>query len=484
MEDKNKSHKPAELTPIDKDGQDVGGVSGGANLPSKERAAKRRRRVRSPHPGVKVLRRKRKSGDVWLARWNDAITGRQSEQSLTYLGLTTAEARKGWATKKAQELNDVKKLVSLGFANTTEKPIADALRDYIESVGARCKSSTLQNYRESIDAFAQWLKLAGVKRTAELNFNVLIQFYDHWTQQRAKMPVQGKRAGRGKKQITSKPRSAHSVNKGLRSIRTMLSWWRKHGYTPLLNSDVISDALPHAKTKRCMPNFLSVDRIRSLLDACKRHDAQKYKITRAEHDSGSKGNATPRYFPATEFVLVMLLTGMRLTETITLKWEAVDFASEQITLSEDDTKTGHARHVDLRVCPSLLKLLARMKLSCGSATFVFGHHNPTSKSLWDSTKKRLITAYGAPQFTWHDLRRTCETFLVCAPGIYGAASTLLAARRTGHSVQVAERHYLGLIRSIPHKYATLELAMEIGDIVETSEASDSSDGQCADGQPA
>jgi integrase len=210
-----------------------------------------------------------------------------------------------------------------------------------------------------------------------------------------------------------------------------------------------------------MPSFLSVQQIGALLNACKRHDAEKFKITRGEHKTGAKGNSTPRYFPATEFVVVMLLTGMRLTETTTLKWSAIDFASEQITLTAEDTKTGHARHIDLRVCPQLTELLKRMKLRSGEGNFVFGHQTPTSKALWGSTKKRLIAGYDAPKFTWHCLRRTCETFLVCSPGIYGAASTLLAAKRCGHSVQVAERHYLGLIRSIAPENRSLESAMEI-----------------------
>lgn len=76
--------------------------------------------------------------------------------------------------------------------------------------------------------------------------------------------------------------------------------------------------------------------------------------------------------------------------------------------------------------------------------------------------KRLRASYGAPSsFEWQALRRTCGTFLTNAPGIFGAASAYRSARQLGHSVAVAERHYLGLERGIPREARTLEQAMQI-----------------------
>ena len=39
----------------------------------------------------------------------------------------------------------------------------------------------------------------------------------------------------------------------------------------------------------------------------------------------------------------------------------------------------------------------------------------------------------------------------------------MSARQLGHSVQVAERHYLGVIKNIPATATTLEAAMQIED---------------------
>jgi hypothetical protein len=64
------------------------------------------------------------------------------------------------------------------------------------------------------------------------------------------------------------------------------------------------------------------------------------------------------------------------------------------------------------------------------------------------------------------LRRTTGTFLTNAPGIFGAASAYRSAEQLGHSVQVAERHYLGLVRGITPESRTLEAAMQIEEEVD------------------
>ncbi len=83
--------------------------------------------------------------------------------------------------------------------------------------------------------------------------------------------------------------------------------------------------------------------------------------------------------------------------------------------------------------------------------------------LAESTRKRLVRDFGAPAFTWLDLRHTCGTFLTCAPAIYGAASAFLSAKRLGHSVVVSEKHYAGAVTVAP-EIKTLEAALKIDDL--------------------
>jgi hypothetical protein len=103
----------------------------------------------------------------------------------------------------------------------------------------------------------------------------------------------------------------------------------------------------------------------------------------------------------------------------------------------------------------LLLAAVHLRRSKGS---VFQLTRDTAKAA----AKRLKEEYGAPAaFGWQALRRTCGTYLTNAPGIFGAASAYRSAKQLGHSVQVAERHYLDVARGIPREARTLEAAMQI-----------------------
>jgi len=129
------------------------------------------------------------------------------------------------------------------------------------------------------------------------------------------------------------------------------------------------------------------------------------------------------------------------------------------------TKTGEGRRIDLSVTPSLRSMLAAMKLRSGGSRYVFRGTAPVSQAEAKSAQDRLIKHFGAPKFNWQELRRTCGTYLTCAPGIYGAASAFLSAKRLGHSVVVAERHYAGAVTDVPTTATTLEEALDIADLV-------------------
>ena len=52
-------------------------------------------------------------------------------------------------------------------------------------------------------------------------------------------------------------------------------------------------------------------------------------------------------------------------------------------------------------------------------------------------------------------------YLTCSTGIWGAATVFLCARQLGHSVAVAEKHYLGTHRGVLREARSLEAAMGI-----------------------
>lgn len=75
---------------------------------------------------------------------------------------------------------------------------------------------------------------------------------------------------------------------------------------------------------------------------------------------------------------------------------------------------------------------------------------PTDDVARLTAAKRLRCHFGAPEgFGWQMLRRTCGTYLTNAPSIFDAASAYQSAKQLGHSVQVAEKHYVDVARGIP-----------------------------------
>jgi integrase len=252
----------------------------------------------------------------------------------------------------------------------------------------------------------------------------------------------------------------------------MVNHWRRRELLFALDSDAICDALKNVPTDRDAPAYLSPADCRKLLEAALRHDAEVFTVTREEHAGLKSLGTTPRYQPIAPFTLFLLLTGCRLGEALSLTWRDVDLDAldaegrkvGEIRLQASATKTKRWRAIGLEVCPSLRHMLAAMKLQAGSNTYVFDGSAPMSNDYADSAKKRLMSSYGAPGFTWQNLRQTTGTFLTNAPGIFGGASAFMSARQLGHSVTIAEKHYLGVVRGIPREARTLEQAMQIEEL--------------------
>jgi integrase len=159
-----------------------------------------------------------------------------------------------------------------------------------------------------------------------------------------------------------------------------------------------------------------------------------------------------------------VLTGCRLGELEALRWDEVDLdarPSGELRLGVG-TKTHRGRVVDLAVCPVAKDILGALPRT---GAYVFGsvdEHGksaPLSRDVNKRWRKALAnTAAGA--WTWQQLRQTTGTWLTCAPGIFGGSSAYRSARQLGHRVQVAEEHYLGLLRGISPAATTIEAAME------------------------
>jgi integrase len=443
-------------------------ISGARKAPGERAKRRKKRRTRSPHPGVVLIPPDHAGRHLtWRARFRDPDTGRLTKTRLDPLELSTEEARREWAIKKSKSLAKRRMELESGAPRATGLALADALERYFKA-HAQLRPRTLAIYRSAADKLLAWAGKAHVHSADGLTRAKLLTFREALIAAPRRAAVKGGK--RGAYRPTGKPRSAVAVNQELRSVRTVLGYLRRLDLLPRTSSDDLADALQRLPATSERVEYLKPQQCRKLLEAALRHDAETFTETRDEHAGASEVGSTRRYEPVAPFVALVLLTGCRFSEALSLDWKQVDLEAldhdgsrvGEIHLKGAGTKTGRARTIGLEVSPALHKLLGAMRLASGGKGPVF----ELSTGTLEAAAKRLRAEYGAPDvFTWQALRRTCGTFLTNAPGIFGAASAYRSARQLGHSVQIAEKHYLGLVRGIPREARTLEAAMQVGELV-------------------
>ncbi len=423
-----------------------------------------RKRIRSPHPGVKLKAR----GASWRAHYRDPDSGREVAVTLP-AEVSSREARVAWAKRLSVDLAKRRLLARPRPLGGPTEPvtIADGLARYRADAAHRLRDKTLRTYALAFAHLEAWAARERVRTTAELTPARLASLRAALVAAPKQRAAPGAR--RGASAATSSTRSPVSVNRELRSIATLLTSWRRSGLVTL-SSDEIADGLRRLPVERELPAYLGAADLRRLLDAALRHDRETFSITRAEHDGLRPVGSTPRFAAIAPFVALVLLTGMRRGEALGLRWSDVDLDAldaagakvGEIRLRASATKTKTARVVGLEIAPTLRRIVAALRLRAGEGAAEERVFPALTADMLGAARDRLVQSFGAPPFTWQQLRSTCSTYLVNAPGVYGAASAFLAARQLGHSVVVAERRYAGTLRGIPREARTLEAAMQIG----------------------
>ena len=431
--------------------------------------AGRRRRKRSPHPGVKLKKRTLPSGRVrWIARYVDPESGKERDQTLDLQALPTRETRTLWAKAKSKELATRRMDLAAGVRRAPEPvSLEAAVAEYLSTAEVRLRPNTIAAYRQSLNRMLRWAARAKVTTTAQLGTKELAALRDALIAAPKATPVRGGR--RGAHKPSGKRRTVPSINADLRSIKAMLGVLRKRGQLPNLHRDDIADALATLRAPRDDPPFLTPADLRRLLEAAMRHDDATFDATRREHAGADPRGTTRRYSPLAPFVAFVLLTGCRRGEALSLQWRSVDLDAldsqgrrvGEIRLCAAGTKTHRGRTIGLEVSPALRTLLSSLRLRSGGRGYVFGGETPYTVHQLTAARARLVADFGAPEFSWKMLRSTCATYLTNAPGIFGAASIHLSSRQLGHSVAVAEKHYLGVHRGIPRDARTLDAAMQL-----------------------
>lgn len=453
-------------------------------------ARKPKRRTRSPHPGVVLIAPKEAARhDYWRARFRDPDTERFTFVRLDPTALPNEAKRRDWAIRKSAAIAKRKMDLASGAPRFTGTGFGEAVEKYFKAPGD-LRERTLAGYRQVGDKLKEWASKNGVKTSDDLTLPRLNAFRKALIAERRRVPV--KDGERGEWKPGSEKRSPHTINRELRAARTILGDLRSIGQLPLISGDDLRAGLKRVDAPLDVVDFLSAADIRRLLEAAIRHDADCHEVTRNENAGRRPKGSTPKHSPIAPFLGTVLLTGMRVGEVVTLEWKHVDLKAIDsdgkevgiITLEGKNTKTNKGRRIDLSVSPSLHTMLKRMKLKSGGKGSVFGLTRPEvdatakrlrgdverkgrSKKAKERLKAKEFAGYGAPEsFSWQALRRTCAVYLTNAPAIYGSASAFRSAKRLGHGVQVAERHYLEDLHGIPRDARTLEAAMQCADLME------------------
>jgi integrase len=388
-----------------------------------------------------------------------------------------------WGRRKRLELDALK------AKPATAKPIAmsiEAARDRFFEDKKQIRPATRADYTSAINAFDRWCN--ETKTTlVTLDVDRLRKFRSWAFDQPMRRQMKGHKRGIQEAREGS-ARSLWTINSDLNSASIFLRFCLRVKYLPLLTMDEIEFGLQRYDTEPVEIDYMKPAALRQLLIACGKHDADCFKMTRDEQARGQK-NGTPRYTPITPAVIGAILSGMRIAELCLVTFKnhldlfAVDFEDNEVghfKLKASETKTRRARYVTFEVSPLLKRLVAVLQQMRNGKGTVFGL---STREEAETAMRRLRDEYGAPpNFTWQLLRKTCDTYLNCAPGIYGARAGLFtpaqiggspfaaaaadrSSDRQGHTKQVARDFYIKIVKGMPKDATTLEAAMGIEDAI-------------------
>lgn len=430
----------------------------------------RKRRKGKAHRGVTLIRPNEKARTGWRARYVDPDLEKTVWETLDP-GLDTVELREDWAARKAKGLA-LRRLELMGGApRAMGTGLASAMKRYFDD-HPRLSEDTLTLYRSATNKFLAWATKAGLESVDDLDKGKLVAFGAVLAKEPKRVSKPGGR--RGERATAKNLRSAHTVNRELRSIGSALRYLRRLGFLPKLSSDDIKDGFQKLKPQPKRIEYLKPHDLQRLLNAASKHDAETFAATRAEHAGERPRGTTRRYEPIAPAIVAALITGLRVSHLLALEWSDIDFDAPDDNgkavgeiVPQGGSATKRTGLIGLEISPGLRRLLAAMKLQSGGRGKVFR----LTESECKAALKRLTTnkeddgktlTYGAPPgSTWQTFRKTCGCYLTNAPGIFGSASAYRSARQLGHSVQIAERYYVNVVRGIPKSARTVEAAMQI-----------------------
>jgi integrase len=397
-------------------------------------------RVRAePGPrGVTII--KPSAGRPFYAlRYTDPATGKCKQPRLP--GVTTIEAAEAARATLSNTLQHRKLQVTLAGGREHAGltcTIREELETYLDAVGSkvsrrgrRTSPVTLRRYRDGLTEFADWCEAHDATQLGQLSRTLL----GEWRKSRQDTRAHGHE------------RKASTVNQEVKPIRQMLVAAARFGRISHLSSDAIAGALARLVEPAPEPRCYSRPELAAILRAALRYDTQR-----------DLRCGTP---PIAPIMAVAMLTGMRRGELAKLQCREVLFDApsdfdpsirtglDVIRLPKTKTKTFETRDVATTPYSPLLGELLRALIAKrpGHERVLRVGYVAVGDYAW------RLRAFGAPEdFRLKDLRSTCAT---CQSPLPGNAKA--KAARLGHTLAIAERHYLALPSGMPESAADLNV---------------------------
>lgn len=190
--------------------------------------------------------------------------------------------------------------------------------------------------------------------------------------------------------------SRYQANRTLALLSKFFNWCEKEGHRPD-GSNPCRHIEKYKEDKR--ERFLSRDEVKRLGDALKR--AEHVGIV-VDEKKDTRWFPTPHIAAA---IRLLMLTGARLSEVLTLKWEYVDFANARIRLpdSKSGAKTVFLNAPALEVLSNVPRLEENPFVICGEKE---GAHLINLQKPW----RRIRKEAGLDDIRIHDLRHSFASF--------------------------------------------------------------------------
>jgi integrase len=400
-------------------------------------------RGQSKHPGVVVIR-PRPGRAYYSLRYTEPETHQPRQPKLD--GVTSLAAAEAAAFALHRSLQQRALQVTLAGGREFASSLATlrqeidlylgGLRRKVSRRGKPTSQRTLDNYGVALEQFATWCEARSCTQVNKLMRPTL----SAWRESRFAFLVRGKL------------RMASTVNQDLKPVRQMLVAAALAGRLTHLTSDAIRGALKSETEPAPVPVCYSVPQIRCALRAALDFDVSPFRDKRAA--------------PFAPVVAAGLLSGMRRAELSSLQVKEVMFDApaeydpsittgmDVLRLPEHKVKTGVARDVPMApYSPMLGELMRALTHGRAGRERVF---RMTDRALGAMAEKLARAGRTPPDdFCMKDLRSTCATYQSPLPG-----NAKAKADRLGHTLAVAERHYLALPSGTPLTAPDLETVMQ------------------------